>query len=120
MAQSRDAQKQIDAANRDRDNAVDALNTAQRQLNDVNNRLLELAGSGPSQAHPVTGEADGVAAALFRSHLPSVYTMSLGADTAGALKRTDLRRLLALVGPGCSWLLMYESANPQCVSCCLV
>lgn len=65
VAQNRDAQKQIDAANRDRDNAVDALNTAQRQLNDVNNRLLELAGSGPSQAHPVTGEADGVAAALL-------------------------------------------------------
>lgn len=54
-AQRKDAQKQIEAASRDRDNAVDALNTAQRQLNDVNNRLLELAGSGPGQAHPVTG-----------------------------------------------------------------
>jgi hypothetical protein len=57
LSQARDAQTQIDAANRDRDAAVDALNTAQRQLNDVNNRMLELAaGSGPGQAHPVTGE----------------------------------------------------------------
>jgi chromosome segregation ATPase len=66
-AQRRDAQKQIEAASRDRDNAVDALNTAQRQLSDVNNRLLELARNGPSQAHPVTGEQRTCTAFLLKN-----------------------------------------------------
>ena len=47
----------MEAARKGREKALEDLDKVQKQLNDMNERLLQMASGGPAQAHPVTGEA---------------------------------------------------------------
>jgi uncharacterized protein (DUF3084 family) len=56
-AARKEAGEQVEAARKGREKALEDLDKVQKQLNDMNERLLQMASGGPAQAHPVTGEA---------------------------------------------------------------